>query len=294
VPVGNLEILNETAELCGYSFPFKKIRALEEARSGKNDEILDIKLESPVEKGKVSGGGGKHTYEILKTCTDLCLSGKSQGVVTAPINKESLKLAGYNDPGHTEIFKDLSGASSVDAIFCIENLKIFFLSRHLSLRDAISMVKENTILETLIRIDRVMKDLGYSSPRLGVPGLNPHCGDGGLFGREEIDEIEPAIRKAKSRGIKVEGPVGADSIYHLGIFGHFDAILSLYHDQGHIASKTYNFYKTVTLTAGLPFLRTSVDHGTAFDIAWKGVANPESLIRAIELALKLLRKKNDS
>jgi len=265
--------------------------ALEEGRSEINDEIMNIKPDSPVDKGKVSGEGGKHTYKILKTCTDLCLSGKSQGVVTAPINKESLKLAGYKGQGHTEIFKDLSGASSVDTVFCIENLKIFFLSRHLSLRDAISMVKENKILESLIRMDRVMKELGYSSPRLGVPGLNPHCGDGGLFGREEIEEIEPAIRKAKAMGLRVEGPSGADSIYHLGISGHFDAILSLYHDQGHIASKTYDFYKTVTMTAGLPYIRTSVDHGTGFDIAWKGKANQESLIKALELAVELVRKK---
>jgi 4-hydroxythreonine-4-phosphate dehydrogenase len=140
-------------------------------------------------------------------------------------------------------------------------------------------------------MDRSMKDLGFPRPRLGVPGLNPHCGEGGLFGREEIEAIIPAVQEARQQGLDVEGPIGADSIYHLGLKGRFDAILSLYHDQGHIALKTYSFHQTVTLSLGLPFLRTSVDHGTGFDIAWKGLANPESLVRAVRLALEVLQER---
>jgi 4-hydroxythreonine-4-phosphate dehydrogenase len=212
-------------------------------------------------------------------------------MVTGPINKESLKMAGY-EGGHTEILKDFAGINSIDTIFCIENLKIFFLSRHLPLKDAISLVKKENILKALINIDNQMKMLGYKKPVIGLPGINPHCSDGGIFGREEIEELLPAIKEARQKGINVEGPVGADSIYHLGIKGNFDAILSLYHDQGHIASKTYDFYKTVTMTTGLPYIRTSVDHGTGFDIAWKGHANHESLIKALELAVELVRKQS--
>ena len=288
IPVGNIDILKESGKLCGYPFPLKKILSPHKSSSENNNEVIHVDFDGELEKGKITGGAGKHTYEILKKCTELCLSGKASGVITAPINKEALKMAGYSGHGHTEIFKDLSGASSADTVFCIERLKIFFLSRHVSLLEAISLVKKERILKAIINMNNTMKNLGVKEPVIGIPGLNPHCSDGGLFGKEEECEIEPAIKEAEKMGIKVKGPIGADSIYHLGIKGHFDAILSLYHDQGHIASKTYDFYKTITITTGLPFLRTSVDHGTAIDIAWKGKANSESLIRAIELFISLI------
>lgn len=291
VPVGNFEILQEAGDLTGYSGELKKITKIENIQSDLNDEILNIDLNSPLDRGRVSKKSGLYTYELLKTCTELCLTGKCYGIVTGPVNKEALELAGQRGKGHTELFKEFTGVNTLDTVFCIENLKIFFLSRHVSLLEAIKLVKKKNILDAIIRIDKYMKEMGYTDPKIGIPGLNPHCSDGGLFGREEIDEIIPAVKEAQKIGISVEGPTGADSIYHLGIRGYFNSILSLYHDQGHIASKTYDFYKTVTITLGLPFLRTSVDHGTGFDIAWKGVASPESLIRAIELMRDLIKKK---
>jgi 4-hydroxythreonine-4-phosphate dehydrogenase len=291
IPVGNFDILYEAMELCGYSMPIVKIDSIDEVRDFDSYyEILNVKSEKHIEKGKVSFEAGIHTINILKTCSDLCVSGKARGVVTGPINKESLKLAGY-EGGHTEIFKGLTGVSSVDTIFCIENLKIFFLSRHVSLKDGISLVTKENLVKALINMDKIMKSLGYETPVLGLPGLNPHCSDGGLFGKEETDVMIPAVNEAREKGINVKGPIGADSIYHLGIKGEFDAILSLYHDQGHIASKTYDFYKTITMSVGLPYLRTSVDHGTGFDIAWKNMANPVSLIKAIELAVELMKSE---
>ena len=293
IPAGDFNILKEANALCGnsHAFPLVKLNSLDDINDiSSNNEILHIPLLSEIQKRQVSAESGEYTYNLLKTCSSLCLKGLASAMVTGPINKEALKMAGY-EGGHTEILKDFAGITSIDTIFCIENLKIFFLSRHLSLKDAISLVKKENILKSLINIDNQMKNLGYKKPVIGLPGLNPHSSDGGLFGREEIEEMIPAVQEARQKGINVEGPVGADSIYHLGIKGKFDAILSLYHDQGHIASKTYDFYKTVTMTAGLPYIRTSVDHGTGFDIAWKGKANQESLIKAVELAVDLVRKK---
>jgi len=290
IPVGNFDILSEAMELCGYSMPIIKRNTIDEISDFDSPyEILHVKSDKSIEKGKVSLEAGLHTIDILKTCSHLSMSGRARGVVTGPVNKESLKLAGY-EGGHTEIFKDLTGVSSVDTIFCIENLKIFFLSRHVSLKDAIFLVKKENLIRAITNMDKIMKSLGYENPILGIPGLNPHCGDGGLFGREEIEEIIPAVSEANKRGVNVKGPIGADSIYHLGIKGEFDGILSLYHDQGHIASKTYDFYKTVTMSVGLPYLRTSVDHGTGFDIAWKNMANHVSLMKAVDLAVELFKR----
>ncbi len=292
VPVGNFEILQEAAELVGCRVPLTKRNAIDELQDGEsNSEILDVPLNEPVPRAQESRAAGRHTGQVLKMGTDLCLEGRAAGIVTCPINKVSLNLAGYREHGHTELLEAFAGVPSIETVFCVERLKIFFLSRHVSLRDSISLINKKNILEALIRMNDSMKSLGTAYPRLGVPGLNPHCGDEGLFGNEEIEAIIPAVQEARRQGIDVEGPIGADSIYHLGLKGRFDAILSLYHDQGHIASKTYDFYRTVTLSLGLPFVRTSVDHGTAFDMAWKGMGNPESLVRAVRLAMELLQKK---
>jgi len=289
VPVGHFETLKEAAELVGFRAALTKRASLDDLRDpGSNDEILHVEMVEPVPRARESAAAGRHTYEILRTCTQLCLEGKALGVVTCPINKASMKKAGYGRQGHTELLAEMAGVRSVETVFCVGRLKIFFLSRHVSLRDAISQVDKDHVLAALMRIDRSMKGLGYPRPRVGVPGLNPHSGEGGLFGREEISAILPAVEEAKRRGIDAEGPIGADSIYHLGLEGRFDAILSLYHDQGHIASKTYDFHGTVTLSLGLPFVRTSVDHGTGFDIAWKGLGNPESLVRAVRLAMEVI------
>jgi 4-hydroxythreonine-4-phosphate dehydrogenase len=292
VPVGDFEILHEASALAGSRTPWVKRASFDDLRDpGSNHEILHVDKGGEILKARESARAGRHTHQLLSTCTRQCLEGRAIGLVTCPINKASLKMAGYEKQGHTELLAELAGVSSVETVFCVERLKIFFLSRHVSLRDALSRIDRESVLAALVRMDRAMKDLGTAKPRLGVPGLNPHCGEGGLFGREEIEAIVPAVEEARRQGLHVEGPIGADSVYHQGLEGRFDAILSLYHDQGHIASKTYAFHETVTLSLGLPFLRTSVDHGTGFDIAWKGLANPRSLVRAIRLALEVAQRK---
>ena len=290
LPVGNLEILQQAADLAG-----SPTLCPVDSEQTDRHEILNVPLDNRViPKGEVTAEAGEHAYQILKTCSTWCLQKKAAGLVTCPINKESLKLAGYGGFGHTELLAQLAGADRVETVFCIENLKIFFLTRHLPLQLAVSQIKKERIFSALMQMDHSLKSLGHRRPRLGVPGLNPHCGDGGLFGTEEIEEIAPAVKKARNQGLDVHGPIGADSIFHLGLQGDFDAVLALYHDQGHIAAKTYGFHQTVTLSLGLPYLRTSVDHGTALDIAWQGKGDPESLIHAIRLAVELLNNAPES
>ena len=168
-------------------------------------------------------------------------------------------------------------------------MRIFFLSRHLSLREAVDYITEERLLAMIRRVDSAMRDLGFREPRIAVAALNPHASDGGQFGDEEARIISPAISRASSEGIAVIGPIGADSVFHQALEGRHDCVISLYHDQGHIAAKTRDFFRTVTATLGLPVLRTSVDHGTAFDIAWQGKANPVSMEAAILAACDLLK-----
>jgi 4-hydroxythreonine-4-phosphate dehydrogenase len=188
------------------------------------------------------------------------------------------------DIGHTELLGRLTGASDPLTLFQVFNLKVFFLSRHVALAEAIKLVTRQRVLDYLKRCAGALETLGIPRPRLAVAGLNPHCGEHGLFGDEEVRELEPAIADARALGIDAAGPIAADSVFHLARQGTFDAVLSLYHDQGHIATKMVDFQRTISLTIGLPFIRSSVDHGTAFDLAGKGTANPSSMAEAIRLA----------
>lgn len=295
VPVGDFDLLSEAARLAGYREPLQKMATLpkEEPRYAEPCRVFHVPLKQSPARGVPSAPAGRHAYEILKTCVRLCMEHRNLALVTCPIHKESMKLAGYGARGHTELLADLAGVDRVETVFCVGALKIFFLTRHMPLREAVERVKKDRIRQAILRMERSMKELGCGRPRLAVAGLNPHCGEGGLFGREEIDEIVPAVAEARKLGIDVEGPLPADSIFHLGLEGRYDGILSLYHDQGHIAAKTKSFFQAVTLSLGLPFIRTSVDHGTGLDISWKGLAKAESLVRAIEVAAELARNKKE-
>ena len=238
--------------------------------------------------GQVQARCGQAAYEYLRQAADLAESGIIDALVTAPIHKEALRMAGISHIGHTEILADLTDSPDPLTMFEMAGLRVFFLSRHLSLRQAIEFVTRANVRNAITNCQQGLRKLGISTPKIAVAGLNPHCGDSGQFGTEEIDEIIPAIADARDAGIDVTGPIAADSIFHLGLEGHWDGILSLYHDQGHIATKSIDFYSTVSVTLGLPFLRTSVDHGTAMDIAGKGIANPESMYRAILTAVQYI------
>lgn len=234
--------------------------------------------------GEVSAQGGRAAYEYIEKAINLARAGAVDALATTPINKESLNAAGIPYIGHTEILAGLTASEDPLTMFQVRDLRVFFLSRHMSLRDACAAVTRERVLDHIRRCVAALRRLGITNPSLAVAGLNPHSGEHGLFGSEEDDEIAPAIEDARKEGYAVEGPKPADSVFHFALNGAWDAVLSLYHDQGHIATKMVDFERTISLTLGLPFLRTSVDHGTAFDIAGKGAASPVSMVEAIRLA----------
>ncbi len=285
--VGSLEVVRAQAEHFGLAVRFADPEA-----SSAPGVVPVHDLETPKEGGwafgEVSAACGRASLQYLEAAVALAKSGAVQGIVTAPIHKEAWKTAGVPYPGHTEALAAFFGAR-VETMFVVDRLRIFFLSRHVSLRRAIELVTEARTLELLRHAKRALEDFGIESPRIAVAALNPHGGEGGLFGDEEMKALGPAIERARAEGIVALGPVPADSVFYQALSGRYDAVISLYHDQGHIAAKTYDFYRTVSVTTGLPVVRTSVDHGTAFDIAGQGIANPTSLIEAIRVAAAFAR-----
>ena len=236
--------------------------------------------------GVVSAASGQAAYDAVAACVREALSGRFDAIATTPVNKEALRAAGIADIGHTEILGRLSGVADPLTLFQTRELRIFFLSRHVSLRRACDLVTEERVVRYGRACVAAMRQLGFPTSRLAVAGLNPHSGEHGLFGDEEGVAVVPAVETLRAEGLDVTGPVPADSVFHQAAHGRYDAVLSLYHDQGHIAAKTYDFERTISLTIGLPFLRTSVDHGTAFDIAGRGIAGAVSMEEAILTAVR--------
>ena len=254
-------------------------------------EIIDVPVPGVIDviPGKVQTIGGAAADAYIRKACELAMDHKVDAISTAPISKESLRAAGIPEIGHTELLAKYMNSPDPLTLFITENMRIFFLSRHFSLKDAIDYITEERLLTFMRRVDAVMKDFGFVKPHIAVAALNPHAGDGGQFGDEEVTIISPAISTARSEGIDMIGPIGADSVFNQALEGKFDCVISLYHDQGHIAAKTRDFFRTVTATLGLPTLRTSVDHGTGFDIAWSGKASSISMEAAILAAVDLLK-----
>ncbi len=243
-----------------------------------------------LEYGQVSAQCGQGAFEYIKKAVELAMAGEVKALATTPINKESLKAAKVPYIGHTEMLEDLAGSHDPLTMFEVRGMRVFFLTRHLSLKDAIAQITKERVHDYLIRCDKALQRLGVEERKFAVAGLNPHSGENGLFGREEVDEIKPGIEAAVKDGIDAVGPVPADSVFFQALNGKYDAVLSLYHDQGHIATKMADFHRTISITNGLPFLRTSVDHGTAFDIAGKNIAESISMEECIKLAAKYAPK----
>lgn len=236
--------------------------------------------------GQVSGMCGKAAFEYIKKSIELANAGEVAAVSTTPINKESLKAGNINYIGHTEIFGALTGTKDPLTMFEVHGMRVFFLTRHVSLRKACDLVTKDRIIDYVKRCKEVLEKLGVTEGTMAIAGLNPHSGEHGLFGDEEVKHITPAVEELRAQGYDVVGPIGADSVFHLALHGRFNSVLSLYHDQGHIATKTLDFERTIAITGGMPILRTSVDHGTAMDIAGKGIASEISMVEAILLAAK--------
>lgn len=247
---------------------------------------LDNVNMSEFKLGIISGMCGKAAYEYIEKSIELAMAKEVDAVATTPINKESLKAGGINFIGHTEIFGALTGTKDPLTMFEVRGMRVFFLTRHVSLRQACDMIKKDRIKDYVKRCKEMLKTLGVKEGTMAVAGLNPHSGEHGLFGYEEVEEITPAVEELRAEGYDVVGPIGADSVFHLALQGRFNSVLSLYHDQGHIATKTLDFERTIAITGGMPILRTSVDHGTAMDIAGKGIASETSMVEAILVAAK--------
>lgn len=236
--------------------------------------------------GKVSAQAGDAAYQYIAKAIELSLKGDIGPVVTAPLNKEALHSGGHNFDGHTEIFAKLTDTKKYTMMLWSEKLSVVHVSTHVPLRKACDLVKKDRVMECIDLADDALKKLGIKEPNIAVAGLNPHSGEAGLFGNEEIDEVEPAVKEKQAEGKNVSGPVPPDTVFLKASQGKYDIVVAMYHDQGHIPMKLLAFDKGVNVTLGLPIIRTSVDHGTAFDIAGQGIASEVSMIAAIDLGFR--------
>jgi 4-hydroxythreonine-4-phosphate dehydrogenase len=238
---------------------------------------------------KVQAAAGKASYDFLCAAIDHCLAGSADGIVTAPLHKESLHAAGVTFPGHTEILAERTGTTNYAMMLYGEGIGVTHVTLHMALRHVFPLIRPKNILAKIELTASIMRRLKGRAPHIGVCALNPHASDGGLFGEEESQIIAPAVEQAKSRGLEVSGPWPSDTLFGRAKRGEFDGIVAMYHDQGHIAMKLMAGYRAVNISLGLPIVRTSVAHGTAYDIVEKGVADPTSLLEAAQVAAAMAR-----
>ena len=288
--VGDAQLLAHTARTLDLQSGYDIVRVgepLPDQPSGPLIFHLD-NINGVIEPGVESGPAGKAAGEYIEAAVELCAAGSVDAIATAPINKRSLFLGGYSFPGHTEFLAHLTGSEEYAMAFVAANLRIVLISTHVPLAEAITLVKRDRIMRTINLTNRELKRWGIENPRLAVAALNPHGAEGGLFGMEETSEIAPTVADCRSsEDINVEGPYSADTVFLRASRGEFDAVIACYHDQAMIPVKCLSFGEAVNVTLGLPFIRTSVDHGTAFDIAGRGVAEHSSMVAAIKLAAEL-------
>jgi len=275
--VGSRSVLEEAADKMDIAFDFDSFEVLN------TGEIKDRNFT----KSKPSPEGGKNCAAYIEKAAELAMLGIVDAIVTAPISKEALKLAGYGWPGHTEMLAELTGTNDYAMVLCGGPLRVILTTIHTALKNVPAMVTKERVLKTIVLAAKACSIMGITEPRIAVAGLNPHAGEAGMFGEEEAAEISPAVREARGMGIPVTGPYPPDALFHKAYKGEFDIVVCMYHDQGLIPLKMVAFETGINMTVGLPFVRTSPDHGTAYDIAWKGIADPSSMTEAIKLAARL-------
>lgn len=254
--------------------------------------VIDEPLSDPqgLRPGEVQAQAGDLAFRCIRRATALALEGAVAAIATAPLNKEALHLAGHAYPGHTELLANLTQTTDYAMVLYTEKLKVIHITTHISLRQFLDTLNQPRI-ETVIGVaDRFLRRVGYPRPRIAVAGVNPHAGENGLFGDEEIRIVAPAVAAMRAKGVEVTGPCPPDTVFMQCHEGMYDMVVAMYHDQGHIPLKLLGFYDGVNITAGLPFIRTSADHGTAFDIAWTGKAKSESMATSIELAMHIAQE----
>jgi 4-hydroxythreonine-4-phosphate dehydrogenase len=283
--IGNIPLLERAAGITGSELTF--VRRGGPAPAGAiRVEPVDIPGE-PIAFGKIDARAGDAGFRFIARAVELAQQGTIGCIVTAPINKEALNDAGHHYDGHTGMLQALTGARSSFMLLASEKLNVIHVSTHVSLKAAIDRATTARVLETIRAGDRHFRRLGLARPRIAVAGLNPHCGEHGLFGTEDEDQLAPAVAAARAEGIEVSGPISPDTLFHRAFRGEFDLVVAQYHDQGHIPIKLIAFDSAVNVSLGLPIDRTSVDHGTAFDIAGTGRADSTNMHAAIAYARKL-------
>lgn len=299
--IGDAAVMETAVGIVGKNV---KINAVSDVKEAKFEfgtiDVYDMKLVDmdKLERGVVSAMAGNAAFQYVKKVIELAMNHEVDATVTNALNKEAMNLAGHHYSGHTEIYAEYTGTKKYTMMLAHENLRVVHVSTHVSLREACDRVKKDRVLEVIRIADQACKELGIKEPKIGVAGLNPHSGENGMFGREEIEEITPAIEAAKGEGIIVDGPVPPDTVFSKARGGWYDIVVAMYHDQGHIPLKVVGFVYNqaeqkwdavagVNITLGLPIIRASVDHGTAFDQAGKGVANELSLINAMDYAIRM-------
>ena len=286
IAIGDAAILQRAARIVGADVTINAIRDPSEAKlaRGTIDVLPASALPADLPFGQVRADAGRAAFDYVRTGIELALAGKIGAIATAPIHKEALKAAGVPYPGHTEMLADLTRAPNHAMMLFNDELRVLLVTIHLALKDAIASLSIEKELIAMRLADRAARQLGVAKPRVAVAGVNPHAGENGLFGREDLDIVKPAIAQAQAEGIDASGPWPGDTVFMQARQGKFDIVVAQYHDQGLIPVKYLGIEHGVNVTVGLPFVRTSVDHGTAFDIAGSGRANPESMKVAIRQA----------
>lgn len=291
--VGPAAVAAEQARALELDVDVRPVNSVEDARYQPGHlSILDTGDLSPgtIRWGELSAAAGRAGVTAVERAAHLAMAGDVDAIVTAPLNKEAIRLAGVPYPGHTEILGAVTGSPSVAMLLVSDTLRVIHVSVHCSLREAIERVTEENVHRAIRTADDGLRRFGFERPRIAVAGLNPHAGEGGLFGDEELRAIRPAIDRARAEGLDVTGPWPPDTIFWRASKGEFDIVVAQYHDMGHIAIKMHGFEGGVNVTLGLPIIRTSVDHGTALDLAGTGRADGGSLVEAIRLAAALARR----
>ena len=294
--IGDAKIMRRAVGIVGSSLKVRTVDSI--AAAGKEAGVIDVldfdNLPVDLPFATVDARAGKAAYEYVAKGVDMAMAGQIDAIVTAPLNKEAMNLGGYHYAGHTEILGALSGTRDYAMMLVGGPLRVIHVSTHVSLREACNRTKQARVLKVIELADESCKLLGIAEPRVAVAGLNPHAGEAGMFGTEEIEEIIPAIEAAKAKGICATGPIAPDTVfYRTALKGHFDIVVCMYHDQGHIPMKVLSFETGVNVTVGLPFIRTSVDHGTAFGKAGKGTADHRSLNESILLGAKMAETRRE-
>jgi 4-phospho-D-threonate 3-dehydrogenase / 4-phospho-D-erythronate 3-dehydrogenase len=288
--IGDRNRLAQAASICGQS---PDLHAIDKVGQGRfvpgTIDLFDLGvLPDDLEWGKLSAAAGEGAYQYIRVAVDLAVAGDIQAICTAPLNKEALHAAGHLYPGHTELLAELTGTPEVSMMLTSDRVRVIHVTTHIGLLDAIERIEPGLVLRTIRRGQRTLVESGIAAPTIAVCGINPHAGENGLFGRgEEEAKIAPAIEAARAEGIDAQGPLPADTVFFRAGRGDFDLVVAMYHDQGHGPVKILGLEAGVNITVGLPVIRTSVDHGTAFDIAGTGIAEEGSLLEALRQAAAL-------